>query len=129
VAYRITISRDAQHALSRIHPRDQERLARAIDGLADDPHPPQTRPLQGMEGLLRLRVGDYRILYEIVEAEAEPTSPARAPSQPEEPAAKVPTPSPDEAETEPGQEEERSEPEVRIIRIGHRRDVYRHPLE
>jgi mRNA interferase RelE/StbE len=42
----------------------RERVTRAIDGLAEEPHPPGRRKLQGREGW-RIRVGDYRVVYEI----------------------------------------------------------------
>ena len=39
------------------------RVLKQIDGLADDPFPRQTVKLEGGEGLYRIRVGDYRIIY------------------------------------------------------------------
>ena len=41
------------------------RVIDAIDALAQDPHPPASRKLRGHESLYRLRVGHYRIIYEI----------------------------------------------------------------
>lgn len=46
------------------------RLLDRIDRLPDNPTPPQSTKLQGAERLYRLRVGDYRIVYE-VDREAE----------------------------------------------------------
>jgi mRNA interferase RelE/StbE len=46
------------------------RLLGRIDRLLDNPTPPQSTKLQGAERLYRLRVGDYRIVYE-VDREAE----------------------------------------------------------
>jgi mRNA interferase RelE/StbE len=43
----------------------QIRLIRAIDALADAPRPPGCKKLVGDENLWRIRVGDYRVLYEI----------------------------------------------------------------
>ena len=42
----------------------KERIDRAIAGLAEEPRPSGARKLRGMEGY-RLRVGDYRVLYEV----------------------------------------------------------------
>jgi mRNA interferase RelE/StbE len=42
----------------------QPRIQGAIALLAQDPRPPASRPLRGREGY-RLRVGDYRIIYNI----------------------------------------------------------------
>lgn len=47
-------------------PRDlQERLAKAILVLETDPRPRNARRLEGFEHAWRLRVGDWRIVYEI----------------------------------------------------------------
>jgi len=46
------------------------RILDRIDRLPADPNPPQSTKLQGAERLYRLRVGDYRIVYE-VDREAE----------------------------------------------------------
>jgi len=45
------------------------RLVRAIDRLADQPRPSGVRPLAGHPDLWRLRVGDYRAVYAIRDAE------------------------------------------------------------
>ena len=41
------------------------RVMKAIEGLAKDPFPRKTTKLEGSEGLFRIRVGDYRIIYEV----------------------------------------------------------------
>ncbi len=41
------------------------RVLTRIEALPDDPVPHQAVKLQGAERLYRLRVGDYRIVYEI----------------------------------------------------------------
>ena len=46
------------------------RLLDRIDRLPANPIPPQSTKLQGAERLYRLRMGDYRIVYE-VDREAE----------------------------------------------------------
>lgn len=45
------------------------RIARATAELADDPRPRGARPLTGFPELWRLRVGDYRVIYTIRNAE------------------------------------------------------------
>ena len=41
------------------------RLEEAITGLGDEPRPQGARRLQGVEDLYRIRVGDYRVIYQI----------------------------------------------------------------
>jgi mRNA interferase RelE/StbE len=63
--YRVEVSRSALKALLAFPVSDRRRLERAIDGLARDPRPRGARQLEGGAGELRVRVGVYRILYEI----------------------------------------------------------------
>ena len=65
MSYAVFIERRAQRTLSRITKLDQDRIAAAIPRrLADDPRPHSVKKLTGREAW-RIRVGDYRILYEI----------------------------------------------------------------
>ena len=41
------------------------RVVKRIIALQDDPTPPQAIKLTGMETMYRIRVGDYRIIYEL----------------------------------------------------------------
>ena len=44
----------------------QDRIeGRAIDGLSGNPRPPGVRKLVGHESLYRIRVGQYRVVYDI----------------------------------------------------------------
>jgi mRNA interferase RelE/StbE len=65
VKYRIEISRRAQRYLSGLARELQGRMQAAIDGLANEPRPLGVQKLHGEEDGYRIRVGDYRILYEI----------------------------------------------------------------
>lgn len=60
VRFRKSVSKD----LAPIPKKDVQRIIVAIDVLADDPRPPQSRKLSGSEKY-RLRCGVYRVLYEI----------------------------------------------------------------
>ena len=64
MTYSIFIRRSAQKALSRIAKPDQDRIIAAIRGLAKDPRPTAVRKLSGRDAW-RLRVGHYRVIYEI----------------------------------------------------------------
>ncbi|HOJ03476.1 MAG TPA: type II toxin-antitoxin system RelE/ParE family toxin [Bacteroidota bacterium] len=43
------------------------RITGKIDSLADNPRPPGVEKLTGSENSYRVRVGDYRILYQILD--------------------------------------------------------------
>lgn len=43
----------------------RERLSQRIDRLADEPRPPGSKKLSGHENRYRVRLGDYRIIYEV----------------------------------------------------------------
>jgi len=45
--------------------KDLQSIPRAYRALTSDPFPLQSAKLQGAERLYRLRVGDYRIVYEV----------------------------------------------------------------
>lgn len=60
VRFRKSVSKD----LDPIPKRGVQRIIEAINALADDPRPPQSRKLSGAEKY-RLRCGVYRVLYEI----------------------------------------------------------------
>ena len=64
MSYQIQILRRAQKALARLPKQDYERVRDAIAALSDDPRPPGCKKLAGREGW-RIRVGTYRVLYEI----------------------------------------------------------------
>ena len=62
--HRIELRPAAARALRKLDPPTARRLQGAIALLATDPRPPAARPLKGRPGL-RVRVGDYRIIYTI----------------------------------------------------------------
>jgi mRNA interferase RelE/StbE len=84
VTYFVKIKGSAGKALQRLASKERLRLVEAIDRLAETPHAGSA--LKGeFAGLRRLRVGRYRIVYEVQEAELT----------------------------------------ILVVRIGHRREVYR----
>ncbi len=85
MAYRIEFTAAARRQLRRLAPEVRRRLAPAIDRLADDPRPSGVVKLGGADLGYRLRVGDYRIVYELYDDRLV----------------------------------------VLVIRVGHRREVYR----
>lgn len=63
-SYRIELRPAAVKALRKIDPQDARRIQGAIALLGQDPRPPGAKALQGRPGL-RVRVGNYRIIYTI----------------------------------------------------------------
>ena len=64
--YAIRIKESAARELQRIERSDRERLIAAIDRLAENPFAGSA--LKGeLRGLRRIRVGDYRLIYELRE--------------------------------------------------------------
>ena len=56
----------AEWALKKILDRTtRRRIAQAIDGLTTTSQPAGAVTIQGSDGLLRIRVGDYRIIYTV----------------------------------------------------------------
>jgi len=72
-------------ALAALPRGEQQRVRAAIDLLADNPRPPGCTKLTGEDHAYRVRVGVYRIVYEVLEDRLV----------------------------------------VHVVRVGHRRDVYR----
>ncbi len=56
--------RRAQQSIDRLQPSDAHRVYNAIYALADNPRPAGCIKLAGQEAW-RIRVGDYRVVYEI----------------------------------------------------------------
>ena len=84
MTYSLQIRRSAARALARITKNDRTRLIDAIDRLREEPNAGGV--LKGeFAGLRRLRVGSYRIIYEVNDDQLV----------------------------------------VLVIRVGHRKDVYR----
>jgi len=65
VTYRIEIKRGARKALLALPTEMRGRLGRAIDALAANPRPDGSRKIVGSDALYRIRIGDYRVVYEI----------------------------------------------------------------
>jgi len=64
MAYRLELSHTAHRQVRRLPALIQERVNKAIARLAENPRPPGIKKLTAMDGY-RVRVGDYRILYQI----------------------------------------------------------------
>ncbi len=63
--YDIVITRAAVRDLDRLDRAVLTRVAREIDALSTEPRPTGCRKLVNRVSLWRVRVGDWRVLYEI----------------------------------------------------------------
>jgi len=64
-AYTIDVRRRARRSLRQLDPSVRKAVAQVIDGLAADPRPPGFLPLTGLRPYLRVRSGDYRVIYAV----------------------------------------------------------------
>lgn len=85
--YRIAFASRAERDFRALASEVQHRLKPRIDSLARNPYPRGVKFLSEGEGLLRLRVGNCRIIYQV----------------------------------------QREILRILVLKIGHRRDVYRKP--
>ncbi|HUG94873.1 MAG TPA: type II toxin-antitoxin system RelE/ParE family toxin [Pleomorphomonadaceae bacterium] len=83
--YRVELLPGAARQFEKLALAVRHRLQTAISRLQSDPRPPGVKHLSGPDGLLRVRVGDHRIIYRVIDDRLL----------------------------------------VLVIRVGHRRDVYR----
>ncbi|MBN2317608.1 MAG: type II toxin-antitoxin system RelE/ParE family toxin [Acidobacteria bacterium] len=63
--YKIEISATAERQLKKIRREDQVRILGAVSLLARNPHPDGCRKMSGYDDVYRIRVGNYRVIYEI----------------------------------------------------------------
>lgn len=65
--YRVLLERAAEKDLNRLSSEIHDRVITAIQALASNPRPPGCRKLAGSKSDWRIRVGDYRVIYEIAD--------------------------------------------------------------
>jgi mRNA interferase RelE/StbE len=65
MAYRIEVTPRARKDLRALPKRERQRIAEQIDALTTDPRPTGCKKLKGREDFYRIRVGDYRVVYQI----------------------------------------------------------------
>lgn len=69
MTYQVELSKRAERQLGKLDPDTQQLIAAAIDRLAVESRPSGVKKLKGEENVYRIRVRDYRILYEIQDDE------------------------------------------------------------
>ena len=65
MAYRIELAPKAQRDFKALDGSIRRRIARRIDSLAENPYPQGIKKIEGEDELYRLRIGDYRVLYQV----------------------------------------------------------------
>jgi mRNA interferase RelE/StbE len=63
--YTLELSPAAARQLRKLEGLARKRVLRALSGLADEPRPAGVKALVGVPGALRIRIGDYRVVYEV----------------------------------------------------------------
>jgi mRNA interferase RelE/StbE len=66
--YEIVLARKARKQLDKLPDSIAEPIFKVIGNLAEDPRPNGSKKLQGRNGY-RIRIGDYRVLYEIFDSQ------------------------------------------------------------
>lgn len=65
MTFRVEFTKSAAKALRELPRKDQERVARKIDQIAETTPPKAETKMKGENPFHRVRVGNYRIIYEI----------------------------------------------------------------
>jgi mRNA interferase RelE/StbE len=65
--YEVYLERAAEHDLKRLPIEIYRRVIDDIKGLTADPRPSGCRKISGSKSDWRIRIGDYRVVYEIDE--------------------------------------------------------------
>jgi len=65
--YQIEIKTSAKKELARLPRQIAEKVVERIKWLADNPRPDGCKKLRGKDSVYRIRVGDYRVVYSIVD--------------------------------------------------------------
>jgi len=63
--YEILWKKSVEQELRNIDPQHIPRIINTIESLSNNPFPRQHRKLRGSERDYRIRVGDYRIIYQV----------------------------------------------------------------
>lgn len=64
-SFKLELKTSLEHDLKKIDRQFIPKILDAIDNLSQNPFPTQSKKLQGTELTYRLRVGDYRVIYQV----------------------------------------------------------------
>ena len=63
--YTVGFTGAALKQLEKLPVRVRQRIVTAVERLSDNPRPSTAAKLSGHEDIYRIRVGDYRVVYEV----------------------------------------------------------------
>jgi len=63
--YKVQWKHSAEQDLRNIDRQQIPRVVKSVETLAENPFPLQYRKLRGAKQLYRIRVGDYRVVYQV----------------------------------------------------------------
>ena len=67
--YSVTFARSARKGLEGLHRPLVDRIFPIIESLAQNPRPAKCKKLSGIQNRWRIRIGDYRVIYQISDDE------------------------------------------------------------
>ena len=65
MSYTVQLAPAAKRQLRKLDRSIQDRVVRRLEKLEKDPRPPRVEKMEGDESTYRIRMGEYRIVYEI----------------------------------------------------------------
>lgn len=65
MTYQVSFHKAAAKEFAQLERPVQERTATVIDGLRNDPYPHNAETLKGSTSARKIRVGNYRVVYEV----------------------------------------------------------------
>jgi mRNA interferase RelE/StbE len=65
VSYRVEFTTSAARQVKKLPRPARDRVLDAVEDLAEDPRPHGAKMLVGEETAWRIRVGDYRVIYDV----------------------------------------------------------------
>ena len=69
MSYRVEFTTAAARQIRKLPKPARTRVLTAVSGLTDDPRPHGAKKLVGERTAWRIRVGDYRVIYDVIDAQ------------------------------------------------------------
>lgn len=69
MTYRVEFTTAAARQVRKLPSAVRDGILDAIEDLEDDPRPYGVKKLKGEETAWRIRVGDYRVLYDVIDSQ------------------------------------------------------------